>query len=117
MNNAYREELIRNGLNPNFSTILTAQDASETGWGDTVHGDYNYGNITTDGDDWHKQDSKGRKWKDFKSLKDYVRYKIWYLSKYKLFETFSPNSNIAVMMQTIANRGYDKGNNAYGKRI
>lgn len=118
MYNAYRDGLQQQGLDPNYALALVAQDAIETDYGKKVLGNYNYGNITTNGDDWHKQTGE-RKWKDFNSLKDYVEYKIKFLSnnRYRYFQTFSPNSNIATSMQVLANRGYDPGNPKYGKLV
>lgn len=118
LNQAYRKALQSKGLDPNYSYILTAQDANESGWGKSVKGNYNYGNITTNGNDWHKR-TGNRKWKDFKSLDDYVNYKINFLSnnRYRFFQDFSVNSNIQQAMQTLADRGYDPGNSRYGTNI
>lgn len=118
LNQAYRKALQDKGLDPNYSYILTAQDANETGWGKSVKGYYNYGNITTTGNDWHKR-TGNRKWKDFKSLNDYANYKIDFLSRnrYRFFQTFSPNTNVQYAMQTLADRGYDPGNPRYGINI
>lgn len=118
LNQAYRRALQNKGLDPNYSYILTAQDANESGWGKFIKGYYNYGNITTTGNDWHKR-TGNRKWKDFKSLDDYVNYKIDFLSRnrYRFFQTFSSNANVQQAMQTLADRGYDPGNPRYGINI
>lgn len=118
MYNAYKDALGEKGLDPNYALALVAQDAIETNYGKSVLGNFNYGNITTNGDDWHKQTGK-RKWKDFKSLDDYVNYKIKFLGnkRYRYFQTFTANSNIATAMQVLANRGYDPGNPNYGKGV
>lgn len=118
LNEAYKKALKNNGLDESYSIILVAQDANETNYGKSVLGDYNFGNITTTGNDWHKK-TGNRKWKDFNSIDDYANYKIKFLSnkRYNFFNTFSPNSSVSVSMQTLANRGYDPGNSQYGKRI
>jgi flagellum-specific peptidoglycan hydrolase FlgJ len=79
--------------------MLVAQDAIETNWGKSVKGDYNYGNLTTTGTDWHNR-TGDRKWRDFNSIEDYVLGKIDFLSKdrYKFFSTFTANSNISTAM-------------------
>lgn len=118
MNNAYRQALINKGLDPNYAPVLVAQDALETRYGEAVIGDYNFGNITTNGKDWHKKTGP-RKWKDFKSLEDYVNYKIDFLSnkRYRYFQTFSAKSNVKTSMQILADRGYDPGNKKYGQIV
>lgn len=118
MYNAYAQSLQEKGLDPNYALTLVAQDAIETNYGKSVLGNFNYGNITTTGNDWHKQ-TGSRKWKDFGSLKDYVDYKIKFLGnkRYQYFQTFSADSNVATSMQVLANRGYDPGNPNYGKIV
>lgn len=119
LNAAYKKALRNNGLDENYSTILVAQDAAECNWGKSVPGDFNFGNITTTGNDYHRVGAKGRKWKDFQSIDDYAEYKIKFLSRprYNYFNTFSADSNVSVAMQTLANRGYDPGNKQYGNRV
>lgn len=118
LNAAYRQELQRRGMDPNYAGILVAQDALETAYGKSVKGDYNFGNITTNGSDWHVK-TNNHKWKDFKSLQEYVSYKIDFLSnkRYRYFQTFSANSNPAVAMQVLANRGYCPNSPTYGSKI
>ena len=116
---AYEKALQNRGLDPRYAPMLVAQDANESGWGKSVKGNFNYGNITAkDGEPWHNQTGK-RKWRDFTSVDDYVNSKIDFLSRsrYKFFQTFSSSANVAVAMQTLANRGYDPNNPNYGKRI
>lgn len=114
----YRQKLQERGLDPEYALMLVAQDVVETAYGKYLKGNYNYGNITTAGKDWHNR-TGNRFWKDFASMEDYVSYKIDYLSRkrYKLFQTFSPKSKVSVVMQTIANRGYDPGNPGYGNKV
>lgn len=118
MMTVYQQELSKKGLDPNYARVLVAQDALETGWGAKVKGDYNFGNITTNGNDWHKR-TGNHKWKDFSSLQAYVNYKIDFLSnkRYRYFQTFSANSNVATSMQVLANRGYCPGSPSYGQKI
>lgn len=118
MLSAYQQELEKKGLDPGYAKALVAQDALETGWGSIVKGDYNFGNITTNGNDWHKKTGK-LKWKDFSSLHSYVSYKIDFLSnkRYRYFQTFSANSNVATAMQVLANRGYCPGSPSYGRSV
>lgn len=118
MTNAYKKALRNKGLSEDYATILVAQDAGECSWGKDVKGNFNYGNITTNGSDWHTKTGK-RRWKDFSSIDDYVNYKIDFLSnkRYNFFNSFSPNSNIKIAMQTLANRGYDSTNPNYGKLV
>lgn len=116
---AYEKALQNRGLDLRYAPMLVAQDANESGWGKSVKGNFNYGNITAkDGEPWHNQTGK-RKWRDFTSVDDYVNSKIDFLSrsKYKFFQTFSSSANVAVAMQTLANRGYDPNNPNYGKAI
>ena len=119
LNNAYRKALQNKGLDPNYASMLVAQDVNETTYGKDINGNYNYGNLTAkENEPWHRQTGK-RKWRDFSSMEDYVNSKIEFLqrNRYRFFETFNANSNIAVAMQTLANRGYDPGNTNYGKSI
>lgn len=119
LNRAYRKALQERGLDPNYSYMLTAQDANETGWGKDIKGNFNYGNITAgEGEAWHNR-TGNRKWRDFSSINDYVNAKIDFLSRnrYRFFETFNSNHNVASAMQILANRGYDPGNPNYGQRI
>lgn len=117
MDKLYKNELSKNGLDPNLSTMLVAQDALETSWGKSVKGKFNYGNITTNGNDWTTK-TGNRKWKDFKSLEDYITYKVSFLSnnRYQFF-TYATMNNVSSSMQNLANRGYDPGNPQYGSRV
>lgn len=119
LNQTYRKVLTNKGLDPNYSYMLVAQDVQETGWnGEKAHGDYNYGNISTNGNNWHVKTGK-LKWTDYKSMEDFVNKKIDYLARdrYKFFDTFTPNSNVSVVMQTIANKGYNPSDKNYGKLV
>lgn len=114
----YRRELSKAGLNPDLAVMLVSQDAGECGYGKDVKGDFNLGNITTTGNDWHVQSKRGHHWKDFKSYEDYVQYKIKFLSgkRYQFF-TYADTNNISASMQKLANQGYDPGNNLYGQKV
>lgn len=117
MDQLYKAELSKQNLDPNLSTMLVAQDALETAWGKSVKGKFNYGNITTNGNDWTTK-TGNRKWKDFKSLEDYISYKVSFLNnnRYQFF-TYATMGNVASSMQNLANRGYDPGNPQYGSRV
>lgn len=45
LNTGYRKALASRGLDPNYSYILTAQAALESGWGKHLAGKYNFGGI------------------------------------------------------------------------
>lgn len=117
MNQLYKTELSKQNLDPSLSIMLVAQDALETAWGKSIKGKFNYGNITTNGNDWTTK-TGNRKWKDFKSLEDYISYKVSFLNnnRYQFF-TYATMGNVASSMQNLANRGYDPGNSQYGSRV
>ena len=114
----YEKVLRQKGKDPRFAHMLVAMDATESGWGKHIKGDYNFGNLTTNGDNWHVQTGNS-KWQDFSSIEDYVSEKIDRLgnSRYKMFDSFKPEDDIATIMQTLADRGYDPGNKNYGKTV
>lgn len=115
--NTYRIILKEYGLDPRYSYMLTAQDASESGWGKHIIGSYNYGNITSKNGVYNRE--TGLTLRNFNSLEDYIRYKIELLSnnRYNFFNTFKPTSNVQIAMQTLANRGYAPGNTTYGSLV
>lgn len=122
--NAYKQELMKKGLNPDYAYTLTAQDALESGWGKNVAGKYNYGGIKAGKDtpgtyryttDWnpnkgmHKTKSKFR---DFNSLNDYCKYKIDLVSnsRYNIFNRVAANKPYDFAMTLlISGYGSDKG--------
>lgn len=92
MYQAYRTLLLEKGLNPEFAKYLVAQDANESRWGTKMAGDFNFGGITVSdklaaqGVPYVELDSheyidgvrtpKKVKFRKFKSLRDYLNYKI-----------------------------------------
>ncbi len=115
----YQKELSKRGIDPDFAYMLVAQDAQETLWGKKPVGTYNYGNITTSKGKGTYSSVVNLTFKNYNSVEEYVKDKIDKLSnsRYNFFNTFTPNSNIAVAMQTLANKGYDSSNKSYGKQI
>lgn len=118
LNTAYRKALQEFGKNPNLAMMITCQDALESGYGAKVQGNFNYGNISTlRKGDYHITSNIGLHWKDFSSIKDYVKYKVEYLDrKYKFFDFADPN-NVAGTMQKLADMGYCPGSPSYGSKI
>lgn len=89
----YVTELTKRGLNPAYADWLTAQDAIETGWGRSIVGNNNYGNIQwnervhgnkytyNNGNDKHANGSSySAKFLNFNSIDDYIAYKVGMLS-------------------------------------
>lgn len=92
MYQAYRTLLLEKGLNPEFAKYLVAQDANESKWGTKMAGDFNFGGITVSDKlaaqgvpyvelDTHEyingvRTPKKVKFRKFKSLRDYLNYKI-----------------------------------------
>lgn len=120
LNSEYRQQLSQRGLNPDFASILVAQDALESGYGAKVKGQYNYGNIAS-GDKGlgYYESSSGHKFTNYSSISDYVSAKLDLLSnsRYNFFASFNPNSDVAVSMQVLADRGYCPNSPSYGKKI
>lgn len=118
LDNAYKRALSKKGLSTKISLMLVAQDALETGYGKKVKGKYNFGNITTAGNDWTSRTGK-LKWKDFKSIDDYAEYKINFLGnkRYRLFTDMPNINNVQQTMQILADRGYCPGSPSYGSKI
>lgn len=109
LNQGYKKALSEKGLDPNYSYILTAQAAMESGWGKHVAGNFNFSGIKiTDKEatknpekanrtmttDWEK--GKGlfkqyQNFRNFSSIDDYCRYRINLLSnnRYNAFNTVS----------------------------
>lgn len=86
MNNTFREELAKQGLDPNYSYILTSSAAMESGWGKHLSGDFNYGGVTAKGDRPGK-----RKYRNFSSINDYCKYIITLLQnrRYNAFGQYN----------------------------
>lgn len=93
MHQKYVTELTKRGLNPEYADWLTAQDAIETGWGKSIVGNNNYGNIqwnerihgnkyTYNSGNDHHADGKtySAKFLNFNNIDDYIAYKVGMLS-------------------------------------
>lgn len=84
----YEKELESRGLNPAFAKSLVAQDALESGWGEHLSGKNNYGGIKGKSSslrstwEWNGKFMERVKssFRDFNSLKDYVKYKVGLLN-------------------------------------
>ena len=120
LNHAYRVALQKHGLNPDYSYILTAQAAMESGWGTAVPAPYNYGGIKATKDapykeattsEWIKgkglQKGLTKKFRSFKSLEDYCDYRIKLLgnSRYNIFNQFKPDQAYNIVYHMLKN-GY-----------
>ena len=101
LNRNYQTALKNRGLDPNYSYILVAQDANESGWGSSLAGDFNYGGIkgTTGKKKKTSEYINGVKttvydsFRDFASIQDYCNYKVSLLSndRYNAFSTVAAN--------------------------
>ena len=106
LNAGYRRTLSSKGLNPEYSYILTAQAALESGWGKHIAGKYNYGGVKiTDKEarehperahralttDWSSDKGYFRHYQNFRnfsSIEDYCNYRINLLSN-KRYNAFN----------------------------
>ena len=81
----------RQGLSDNAIKNLIAKNALESGWGKSVQGNYNYGNITT-GSNWTGKYVNGndhnaagarisQKFRSYDSMDDYVKDEIQFLTR------------------------------------
>lgn len=127
LNQEYQKALKNRGLDPNYSYILVAQDAEESGWGQHVAGDFNYGGIKSDSGKKKKtfeyiNGTKTRvfdSFKNFNSIQDYCNYKIDLLSndRYNAFSSVDAN-NPYQFIQHINDSGYSTTpSNIYVPRI
>lgn len=89
----YSKELSKRGLPTEYAKWLTAQDALETGWGKSIIGNNNFGNIQyfdeihgnkysfTGGTDKHADGTKySARFVNFNNIEDYIKYKVGMLS-------------------------------------
>lgn len=89
----YSKELSKRGLPTDYAKWLTAQDALETGWGKSIIGNNNFGNIQyfddvhgnkysfTGGTDKHADGTKySARFVNFNNIEDYIKYKVGMLS-------------------------------------
>lgn len=119
LNAGYRKALSKKGLNPDYSYILTAQAALESGWGKHVSGNFNFGGIKAVGDQKgtykstkEYDSSKGyytikAKFRDFDSIEDYCEARVNLLSnkRYNVFNQFTPD-NPQQIMAHVVRKGY-----------
>lgn len=116
LNNTYRQVLKDRGLDPNYSYILTAQDALESAWGNKISGSFNYGGVKSKKGTRKKTTEyiNGEKtqiydiFKNFSSIQDYCNYKVSLLSnsRYNAFNTIPSSNNPADFITHINNSGY-----------
>lgn len=118
---AYKKALKKHGLSPEYATIFVAQDAYESGYGNKVKGDFNYGNIAAGdlGSGFYTTKGSKLKLSHFKSIDGYVEHKIKLLKgdRYNFFNNVSPNADIATAMQYLADKGYCPNTPQYGKDV
>lgn len=115
LNQHYQAALRDRGLDPNYSYILVAQDANESGWGTALAGNFNYGGIKSKTGPKKKtfEYINGVKttiydsFRNFSSIQDYVNYKVSLLSsdKYRAFSTV-PSSEPSRFIRHINDSGY-----------
>lgn len=104
MNQAYKKALINNGYNPDYSEVLVAQAAFESGWGNHQSGANNFSGIKalkgqkgTLKKTKEYSPSRGYyviydRFRDFDSIDDYANYKVKLLSnsRYNIFGNYNP---------------------------
>lgn len=119
LNQGYRKALQKRGIDPNFSYILVAQAAMESGWGQHQAGRFNFGGIKAVGNQkgsykkTKEYDSKKGyytitdKFRDFDSIEDYCDARIKLLSnkRYNLFNQFNPDDSSAIITHLLK-KGY-----------
>lgn len=108
----YSKELNKKGFDTKYTDILVAQSAMESNWGKSQSGKFNLSGIKADKDDISKglytecktteyeygvkKEGIIEKFRDFKSLEDFVDYKVRFLNRnrYKAFDGDSINDFI-----------------------
>lgn len=108
----YSKELNKKGFDTKYTDILVAQSAMESNWGKSQSGKFNLSGIKADKDDISKglytecktteyengvkKEGIIEKFRDFKSLEDFVDYKVKFLDRdrYKAFDGNSINDFI-----------------------
>lgn len=108
----YSKELNKKGFDTKYTDILVAQSAMESNWGKSQSGKFNLSGIKADKDDISKglytecktteyengvkKEGIIEKFRDFKSLEDFVDYKVKFLNRdrYKAFDGNSINDFI-----------------------
>lgn len=119
LNTGYRKALSKEGLDPNYSYILTAQAALESNWGKNIAGNFNFGGIKATGTQKGSykttkeyDPSKGYyttkdKFRDFKSIDDYCEARVKLLSnkRYNVFNQFT-SDNPQQIITHVVRKGY-----------
>lgn len=118
MNQTYKDVLKEKGLNPNYSKILTASAAFESGYGSKISGRFNYGGVkATKGSSKSTVDyvngkyvRRNQTFRDFKSMKDYCSYVVDLLQnkRYNAFNQFSSDKPFDLWYHVL-NAGYGGG--------
>lgn len=116
--NTYNYLLQTKGINPEFAKCLVAQDALESGWGQHVSGDFNYGGIKVPTN--QQGQGLGRslstrevingqdititdEFRNFSSITDYCNYKINLLNNNR-YQAFS--GSVSEFAARVARGGY-----------
>lgn len=121
LNNTYKEVLKEHGLDMNYSYILTSAAALESGWGQHLGGNFNYGGVkgktgavksTIDFVN-NQYIRRNQTFKNFNSVKDYCNYVVNLLSnnRYNAFNKYS-SSNPMALWRHVLDAGYGGGNEA-----
>ena len=118
LNSTYRESLKEHNLDPNYSYILTAAAALESGWGKKLGGSFNYGGVkgkvgtvsSTVDYVYGRYVRRNQTFRNFKSVKDYCDSVIETLQKkrYNAFNTYS-SSNPMKFWRHVLDAGYGGG--------
>ena len=125
LNDGYRKALSNNGLNPDYSYVLTAQAAMESGWGKHLAGKFNFGGIKISDKEAQKHPEKANRtlttdwdasrgyfkhyqnFRNFSSIEDYCNFRIKLLSNsnYNVFNTVAVTDPYNFVFH-ILKRGY-----------
>lgn len=121
LNSTYRQVLREQGLDPDYSYILTSSAAMESGWGKRVSGTFNYGGVkgktgsVKSTIDWVNGQyiRRNQTFRNFSSVKDYCNYVVNLLSnkRYNAFNSFSPSNPLA-LWRHVLDVGYGGGDSA-----
>lgn len=121
LNSTYKQVLQEHGLDPNYSSILTASAALESAFGRKVSGNFNYGGVK--GKTGSVKSTidyvngqyvrRNQTFRDFSSVKDYCNFVVNLLSnkRYNAFKTYS-SSNPFAFWRHVLDAGYGGGDEA-----
>lgn len=135
MLSAYKKELKKKGLDPEYAYTLTASAIIESGWGKSLSAPYNYGGVMASKSaphtrSWTKNYRNGKlvaeysNFRNFKSINDYCRFVINLLDKkgglYEAFDKYSPHDPFT-MWYNVLKSGYggtdDEGKRGYASDV